>query len=156
VNRILLVLLDFSLRHKRCAAYSIHRRTWKYDWQRSSTRCRFKVTHGVLQRSLSFSPCLPHGRDKWRHCIHVTYCNVTEWQENLYTGRVCVMECKILIIIKISAIFKKQVSKQNFLCQYAYSSNDIGMNLSRPFIMKFSCRIIHTKIYKFVIFCLLL
>ncbi|XP_011687480.1 PREDICTED: uncharacterized protein LOC105449795 [Wasmannia auropunctata] len=27
-------------------------------------RCRFKATHGVLQRSLSFSPCLPHGRDK--------------------------------------------------------------------------------------------
>ncbi|KAL0106073.1 hypothetical protein PUN28_016064 [Cardiocondyla obscurior] len=27
-------------------------------------RCRFKAMHGVLRRSLGFSPCLTHGRDK--------------------------------------------------------------------------------------------
>lgn len=40
---------------------------------------------------LDFSRCSLPGRDKWHHCVHVTHCNVTEWQENLHTGRVCVM-----------------------------------------------------------------
>jgi len=70
-----LLLLDFSFRHEDIMRRVQHLSSYLGAIGSDPARCWFKATHGVLQR---FSPCLPHGRDKWRHCIHVTHYNVTE------------------------------------------------------------------------------